>query len=55
MKYVIKSIKVGTIGDEFEPSAGINVAVLLDGGFIAIQESTDSTKKTPTIKKTPKE
>jgi hypothetical protein len=55
MKYVIKSMKVGIIGDEFEPSAGINVAALLDGGFIAIQESTDSTKKTPTIKKTPKE
>ena len=55
MKYVIKSLKVGIIGDEFEPSAGINVAALLDGGFIAIQESTDSTKKTPTIKKTPKE
>ena len=55
MKYVIKSMKVGIIGDEFEPNAGFYVAALLDGGFIAIQESTDSTKKTPTIKKTPKE
>jgi len=55
MKYVIKSIKLGTIGDEFEPNPGINVSALLVGGFIALQESTDSTKKTPTIKKTPKE
>jgi hypothetical protein len=55
MKYVIKSIKVGVIGAEFEPNPGINISALLDGGFIAIQESTDSTKKTPTIKKTPKE
>jgi len=55
MKYLIKSIKVGVIGEEFVPVAGTNIAALLDGGFIAIQESTDSTKKTPTIKKTPKE
>ena len=55
MKYVIQSIKLGVIGDEFQPSPGINVEALLDGGFIAIQESTDSNKKTPTIKKTPKE
>tara|TARA_R110000868_G_C10495510_1_gene730618 strand:- start:213 stop:380 length:168 start_codon:yes stop_codon:yes gene_type:complete len=55
MKYVIKSMKVGVIGEEFEPNPGINISALLDGGFIAIQESTDTPKKTPTIKKTPKE
>lgn len=46
---------MGVIGEEFVPVAGINIQALLDGGFIAIQESTDSTKKTPTIKKKPKE
>ena len=55
MKYVIKSMKVGVIGEEFVPVAGINLSALLDGGFIAVQESTDTPKKTPTIKKTPKE
>ena len=55
MKYVIQSIKLGVIGEEFVPVAGTNIAALLDGGFIAIQESTDNIKKTPTIKKTPKE
>lgn len=55
MKYVIQSIKVGEIGDIFEPTEGINISALLDGGFIAIQESTDSPKKSSTIKKTNKE
>jgi hypothetical protein len=55
MKYIIQSIKVGKIGDEFEPSEGINISALLDGGFIAVQESTDTPKKPSTIKKTPKE
>ena len=55
MKYIIQSIKVGTLGDTFEPTEGINIEALLDGGFIAIQESTDSPKKSSTIKKTTKE
>ena len=55
MKYVIQSIKLGEIGDIFEPSEGINIPALLDGGFISIQESTETPKKSSTIKKTTKE
>jgi hypothetical protein len=57
MKYVIQSIKVGIIGDEFQPNPGenINIQALIDGGFISIEESTDTPKKPSTIKKTPKE
>jgi hypothetical protein len=55
MKYVIQSIKLGEIGDIFEPSEGINISALLNGGFIAIQESTETPKKSSTIKKTTKE
>jgi hypothetical protein len=55
VKYIIQSERLGKVGDAFEVTEGINIQALIDGGFIAIQESTDSTKKTPTIKKTPKE
>ena len=57
MKYVIQSIKVGVIGDEFQPNPGenINIQALIDGGFISVEESTDTPKKPSTIKKTPKE
>lgn len=55
MKYVITSEKVGKVGTEFVPADGINIEALIAGGFIAAEESTDSPKKTPTIKKTPKE
>lgn len=55
MKYVIKSERVGKIGNIFEPAEGVNIDALIEGGFIVAEESTDSTKKTPTIKKTPKE
>jgi hypothetical protein len=54
VKYIINSPKVGTVGDEFEPAEGINIQALLDGGFI-VEESTDKPKKSPTIKKEPKE
>jgi len=54
MKYVINSVKVGTVGDEFKPAQGINIQALLDGGFI-VEESTYKPKKSPTIKKEPKE
>ena len=54
MKYVINSPKVGTVGDEFVVAEGINIQALLDGGFI-VEESTDKPKKSPTIKKDPKE
>ena len=57
MKYVIQSIKVGVIGNEFQPNPGenINIQALIDGGFISIEESTDTAKKPSTIKKTTKE
>jgi hypothetical protein len=57
MKYVIQSIKLGTIGDEFLPNPGenINMEALIEGGFVSVEESTETTKKTPTIKKTTKE
>ena len=54
MKYIINSVKVGTVGDEFVAAEGINIQALLDGGFI-VEESTDKPKKSPTIKKEPKE
>jgi hypothetical protein len=55
VKYVIQSERLGKIGDSFEPAEGVNIDALIKGGFIAVEESTDSPKKTPTIKKTPKE
>jgi len=54
VKYIINSSKVGTVGDEFTPVQGINIQALIDGGFI-VEESTDKPKKSPTIKKEPKE
>ena len=54
MKYIINSTKVGTVGNEFIPVQGINIQALIDGGFI-VEESTDKPKKSPTIKKEPKE
>ena len=56
MKLRILSNKVGTVGAYFEPTPGINVQVLIDGGFIAEEsESTEIPKKSSTIKKTTKE
>jgi hypothetical protein len=55
VKYVIQSERLGKIGDSFESAEGVNIQALIDGGFIAIEESTDTPKKTSTIKKTPKE
>ena len=56
MKLMIMSSKVCKVGDYFEPSEGVNVQALIDGGFIAYEpESTDTPKKSSTIKKTPKE
>ena len=54
MKYIINSVKVGTVGDEFIPTQGINIEALIDGGFI-VEQSTDTAKKSSTIKKEPKE
>jgi hypothetical protein len=55
VKYVIQSERLGKVGDSFEPAEGVNIEALIDGGFIAVEESTDTPKKTSTIKKTPKE
>ena len=55
MKYVIQSERLGTVGNTFEPTEGINIQALIEGGFIAAEESTDTVKKPSTIKKTPKE
>ena len=55
MKYVIQSERIGKVGDSFEPAEGVNIEALIEGGFIAVEESTDTPKKTSTIKKTPKE
>ena len=54
MKYIINSAKVGTVGDEFIPVQGINIQALIEGGFI-VEQSTDTVKKSSTIKKEPKE
>jgi hypothetical protein len=55
VKYVIQSERIGKVGDSFEPAEGVNIEALIEGGFIAVEESTDTPKKTSTIKKTPKE
>jgi hypothetical protein len=55
VKYVIQSERLGKVGDSFEPAEGVNIEALIEGGFIAVEESTDTPKKTSTIKKTPKE
>ena len=55
MKYVIQSERLGKVGDSFKPAEGVNIEALIKGGFIAFEESTDTPKKTSTIKKTPKE
>ena len=47
MKYEIVSPRIGTPGDTYEPTDGVNVAALLDGGFIK-----QSTVKVPKGAKT---
>lgn len=44
MTYTIASRKVGVIGEPFIPADGINVAALLEGGFI-VEQSTPKLKK----------
>jgi hypothetical protein len=34
MAYKINSSRVGTVGEEYIPAAGVNVEALLAGGFI---------------------
>jgi hypothetical protein len=54
MNYVIVSPRVGTPGERFQPSQGINVEALLAGGFIE-EVSTPKPKPTPKVKKSTKE
>ena len=49
--YVIVSPRLGTPGDKYEPTEGVNVQALIDGGFI----STDKPKKSSKVKEAPKE
>ena len=44
MTYTIASSKLGIIGNPFVPVDGINVAALLEGGFI-VEQSTPKPKK----------
>ena len=55
MKYVIQSERLGKVGDAFKVTEGLNIQALIDGGFIAVEESTDTIAKPSTIKKTTKE
>ena len=43
MKYTIISPRIGTPGDEYEPSEGVNIDALIAGGFI-IQSPTKAPK-----------
>jgi len=49
--YVIVSPRLGTPGDKYEPTEGVNVQALINGGFI----STDKPKKSSKVKEAPKE
>jgi len=49
--YIIVSPRLGTPGDKFEPTDGINVQALIDGGLI----STDKPKKSSRVKEAPEE
>lgn len=54
MTYIIKSSRLGTIGEPFTPRPGVNVAALLEHGFIE-EVSTPKPKPAPKVKKTTKE
>ncbi len=47
MSFFIASSKLGKIGDLYEPSAGINVAALLAGGFIVEAEVSTTEEEKP--------
>ena len=59
MSYRIASEKLGEIGDVYVPTAGINVAALLAGGFITELAEVSTTEEEkpakPKYKKAPKE
>ena len=43
MKYEIVSPRIGSPGDEYEPSEGVNIDALIEGGFV-IQSPTKAPK-----------
>jgi hypothetical protein len=49
--YIIVSPRLGTPGNKFEPTNGVNVQALIDGGLI----STDKPKKSSKVKEAPEE
>jgi hypothetical protein len=54
MSYTIASSKLGKIGELYEPSAGINVAALLAGGFIVEAEVSTTEEEKPAKTKSKK-
>ena len=49
--YVVISPRVGTPGQPYEPTDGVNIDALIEGGFI----STDKPKKSSKVKSEPAE
>lgn len=54
MSYVIKSTRLGKIGDPYKPGEGVNIDALIFGGFIE-EVSTPKPKPAPKVKKATKE
>jgi hypothetical protein len=44
--YTIISPRIGTPGDKFEPSEGINIEALIEGGFIKSDKTPSKSAKT---------
>ena len=53
MKYTITSAKVGIVGTEFVPPAGVNIEALLTHGFIKVETPSDSRAPKPAKTKEP--
>ena len=53
MRYTITSAKVGTVGTEFVPPAGVNIEALLAHGFIKVETPSDSRAPKPAKTKEP--
>ena len=54
MKYIIKSRRLGNVGDEFKVQPGVNINALVAGGFLE-EVSTPKPKPAPKVKKQTKE
>jgi len=52
MTYIVVSHKVGRPGDVYIPAEGVNVAALLDGGFIVESTKTVTKSAKPKSSKT---